>query len=183
MSASPIRKHAVIAVSLALAVGALVAFGASSAFLAAPAPAAHGANPIAASGNTQQWAFGGSAGAAYSCSNSACGDNSTISSLSLHYFVEWVVIYTATNISATQTEFEAQAAINATLSLSLQGCEAGTGSSCTQIQASASLSGLETATGFTNVTNAGSVDLTCRKWMFWPSMTVVYCGYWLSAAS
>jgi hypothetical protein len=22
----------------------------------------------------------------------------------------------------------------------------------------------------------GSGDLTCRKWIFWPSITVVYCG-------
>jgi hypothetical protein len=29
----------------------------------------------------------------------------------------------------------------------------------------------------------GSGERTCRKWMFWPSMVVVNCGYSLSFAS
>ena len=32
-------------------------------------------------------------------------------------------------------------------------------------------------------TAAGSSERTCRKWMFCPSMVVVYCGIWLSRAS
>ena len=29
----------------------------------------------------------------------------------------------------------------------------------------------------------GSGDRTCRKWIFWPSISVVNCGNWLSCAS
>jgi hypothetical protein len=139
-------------------VGLAFAFAVSGALLATPAASA--AEPKLASGSSEQWAFGGSAGASFSCSNTACGDGSTITHLSLFYYVAWVVIYTATNISTSQTEFEVQAAINATVSLSLAGCvnESGSGP-CSDISAQANIAGREVATGFTNVTNQGSVYL------------------------
>jgi hypothetical protein len=153
------RKRALPLWSLAIGVGLAVAFSVSGVLLALPAAAAAPSTP--ASGATQQWAFGGSAGASVSCSSTACGSGSEISHLSLFYYVEWVVIYTATNISSSQTEFEVQAAVNATVSLSLSGCENVSGSGpCSQVSASASISGREVSTGFTNVTNAGTVDLT-----------------------
>ncbi len=157
-SVSP--QRAALIASLALAAGALVALGISGSAIVAPAPAAPQLASVPASGATQQWAFGGSAGADYSCSGSACGSGSSLSSLSLRYYVEWVVIYTATNVSSTQTEFEAQSAINATVSLSVVGCVNETGSGCSTFSASGNLAGSEIATGFTNVTNSGSVDLS-----------------------
>jgi len=150
MTTSSVRKRMVMGMSLVLVVGMLLAVLLSGAFAAAPA--AHpGAPLVVASGSTQQWAFGGNASAAYSCSSTACGDGTNITSLSLHYYIGWVVIYTATNISSTQTEFEAQAAINASLSLSITG---------SALSATANLAGRETASGFTNVTNTGTVNLT-----------------------
>jgi hypothetical protein len=152
------RKNTLSVWSLAVGIGLAVAFAVSGALLALPTAAAAPVTP--ASGATQQWAFGGSAGASFSCSSSACGVGSEISHLSLFYYVAWVVIYTATNISSTQTEFEVQAAINATVSLSLSGCvnESGSGP-CSQISAQIALSGRDVATGFTNVTSTGAVEL------------------------
>ncbi len=152
--------RAALIVSLALAAGALVALGVSGSALVASGPAAPHVATVPASGGTEQWAFGGSAGADFSCSGSACGSGSSISSLSLRYYAEWVVIYTATNVSASQTEYEAQSALNATVSLSVAGCLNETGTGCSTFTASGNLAGSEVATGFTNVTNAGSVDLS-----------------------
>jgi hypothetical protein len=137
---------------IGLAVAVVLAVVLAMAYLVAPTHAASGSGPIGvASGSSQQWAFGGTASASYSCTSASCGANSTISSVTLRYYVEWVVIYTATNISSTQTEFEVQAALNASVSASVvEG----------SLSASASLSGKETESGFTNVTSAGSVDLT-----------------------
>ncbi|MGI0129409.1 MAG: hypothetical protein ACREDE_06805 [Thermoplasmata archaeon] len=158
MSALAHRKQAVVAV-VVLSTTFLMAMVISGALLVAPAP--HTVAPLTlASGSTQQWAFGGNASAAISCTGAACGAGSNITSLSLHYYVGWVVIYSATNISSTQTEFEAQAAVNASLSLSISACvNEGTGT-CSQISASANLAGKETAGGFTNITNAGTVLVT-----------------------
>ncbi|HTS33365.1 MAG TPA: hypothetical protein VMI55_05445 [Thermoplasmata archaeon] len=160
MTTTEPKRRIAIGTSLALAVGVLLALGLSGAFLATPAHAE--GSPIAvADGATQQWAFGGIASASYSCTGTACGDGTNISSISLHYYVEWVVIYTVTNISATQTEVEAQAAINASVSLSLAGCVSlTTGSPCSAVSANANIAGRETASGFTNVTNTGTVNLT-----------------------
>jgi hypothetical protein len=144
--------------SVAVGIGLVLAFGVAGALLATPSAAA--APTLSSSGSSQQWAFGGSAGASISCSGSACGSGSTLTHLSLFYYVAWVVIYTADNISSTQTEFEVQAAVNATVSLSIAGCinESASGP-CSQISAQASISGREVATGFTNVTSTGTVDL------------------------
>ncbi|MGA8663978.1 MAG: hypothetical protein WB809_02765, partial [Thermoplasmata archaeon] len=140
----------VVGTSLALALGMLLAVLVSGAFASVPA-APTSSHLAVASGSTQQWAFGGNASAAFSCTGTACGDGNNISSLSLDYYIGWVVIYTATNISSTQTEFEAQAAINASLSLSITG---------TAISASANLAGKETAAGFSNITSTGTVAIT-----------------------
>ncbi len=160
MPTSVYRKRIAIGTSLALAVGVLLAIGLSGAFPAAPAPPS-AAPVLLATGTSQQWAFGGIASASYSCTSTGCGDGTNVSSLSLHYYVEWVVIYTVTNVSSTQTEVESQAAINASLGLSLAGCESvTTGAPCSSISATANLAGRETALGFTNITNAGSVFLS-----------------------
>ncbi len=159
---SDTRKPIVIA--LALSVGAFLALGFAVAIPGHDAAAAPSLAASPAASATNQWAFGGSAGASDSCSGSACGAGSTIQSLSLTYYVEWVVIYTATNISASQTEFEVQSALNASLSLSLKECANATlivaASGCSPISASANLAGLEVSSGFTNVTNTGVVNLT-----------------------
>ena len=148
----------VVGTSLVLAVGMLLAVLLSGAFAAVPAASA-GSPLTLAGGSSQQWAFGGNASADYSCSNTGCGAGSGITSLSIQYYVGWVVIYTATNISATQTEFEVQAAINASVVVSIAGC-LNTTTPCSTISASAHLSGRETSAGFSNVTNAGSVNIT-----------------------
>jgi hypothetical protein len=152
------RKRTLPFWSLAVGIGLAVAFGVSGALLALPSATA--APVVPASGATQQWAFGGSAGASFSCSGSACGADSTITHLSIFYYVAWVVIYTATNISSTQTQFEVQAAANASVTVSFAGCEATGSGPCAQESANASFAGREVATGFTNVSNAGSVDLS-----------------------
>ncbi|MCI4345156.1 MAG: hypothetical protein L3K07_00150 [Thermoplasmata archaeon] len=117
-----------------------------------------------ATGATQQWAFGGNASAAYSCMNNGCfGANLTggqTITLSFHYYIGWVVIYTQTNVSSTQTQVEGQAALNVSAAFSVSGClnTNGTGS-CHQVSESLNIQGLETAVGFTNLT-AGTVNLT-----------------------
>lgn len=152
------RKRTLPIWSLAVGVALAIAFGVSGALLALPGASAAPASPAA--GATQQWAFGGSAGASFSCSGSVCGSGSTITQLSLFYYVAWVVIYTATNVSATQTQFEVQAAVNATVTVSVSECvqESGSGP-CSQVSVQASFAGREVATGFTNVTSTGSVYL------------------------
>lgn len=125
------------------------------------------ASPLArstpATGSTQQWAFGGSASSTYSCSNQNCfGGNLSLNgstiSLSWNYYIEWVVIYTVTNVSSSQTMIEVQTALNATASFSLTECiKNGTGA-CTSGSASLNLAGRETGAGFTNVTT-GTVNL------------------------
>jgi hypothetical protein len=151
------RKRTLPFWSLAVGIGLAVAFGVSGALLALPSAAA--APIVPASGGSQQWAFGGSAGASFSCSGSACGAGSTITQLSLFYYVAWVVIYTATNVSSTQTQFEVQAAVNASVTVSFSACESTGSGPCSQESVQASFSGREIATGFTNVSNAGSVYL------------------------
>jgi len=137
----------------AVLVAALVAtVVVSAAVLLAPArtgPVASGVAP--AGGATEQWAFGGSASAYYTCSEAACFNGTSPGysfSLTLQYFIEWVVIYTQTNLSATQTEYGAQAALNATLK------ETVVDNGTTGV---VSLAGKETAAGFTNVSSTGSV--------------------------
>lgn len=113
-----------------------------------------------ASGSVRQWAFGGVGSANYACSGKSCGGLSSNLSLSFRYYVEWVVIYTVTNVSSSQTEVEAQAALNASVTVALTECTVvTTGSPCENSSYSLSLSGRETAVGFTNLTT-GSVNLS-----------------------
>jgi len=127
---------------------------------AAPAPSAL----TPASGNSTQWAFGGSASLSFSCSGSTCtgGSSSAPSGISesFQYYIEWVVIYTETNVSSTQTMVEAQEALNASASVSATACLPSSSSSgCSSTSFSLSLSGRESAIGFTNLTT-GSVTLS-----------------------
>lgn len=139
----------------------LLTVGAAPALaLASPSPSAAGAAPLAPA-TPHQWAFGGNASG--SCSNTTCSgsfttNNSTFS-MSWKYYLMWVVIYTATNVSPSQTELQVQAALNFSLSLDLSSCTVVTvGQPCETTSVSGSASGWETAGGWTNVTN-GSVDL------------------------
>ena len=134
---------------VALAALLTIVFGAVPAH-ATPAPA----SSAPASGAPEQWAFGGHASVSLSCSDSNCGGNGSFTgSESLQYYVEWVVIYTLTNTSSG-VMIEGQAAINASASLAITETLNGE-----TVSASASLSGLESAVGFTNVT-VGAVALT-----------------------
>lgn len=140
----------------------------AAAFFAAPVRSAPTPSGLTvASGGSEQWAFGGSLGASYSCANAACfggnasGINGTIS-LSYRFYVEWVVIYTQTNVSATQTMVEGQVAINASASVSLDECQnVSMGVPCTAYDISANLAGSESAVGFTNITT-GTVNVTAN---------------------
>jgi hypothetical protein len=160
MAVGSSRKGWVVGLSAVLVVTVLLAVVASGLAHDGPGAPAPNSGLRAATGATQQWAFGGAAGAAYSCSSTACGDGSNITSLSLHYYIGWVVIYTVTNISSTQIEFESQAALNASLSVTVVGCIQQVSGPCESINANANLAGRETGLGFTNITNTGTVNLT-----------------------
>lgn len=115
---------------------------------------------------TQQWAFGGVASASFSCADSSCfSANITPTgnvslSLSYNYYIEWVVIYTQTNISATQTQVEGQAALNVSAAFHFSTCTpTPCGSSSQSSKLDLILTGLVTATGFSNLTT-GTVNLT-----------------------
>ena len=123
-------------------------------------PSVPSSSASVASGSVRQWAFGGVGSASFSCSEHSCGSLSSNLSLDFRYYVEWVVIYTVTNVSATQTEVEAEAALNASVTLALTECKVvTTGSPCENSTISLSLSGRESAVGFTNLTT-GSVNLS-----------------------
>jgi hypothetical protein len=145
------QRRASVRLSLVLAVVVGVVLAAAY-FAGATHASAPNSGLKAAGGSTQQWAFGGNASASYACSN-CLGSNISGAQLSFKYYIEWVVIFTQTNVSSSQTQIESQAALNATASLSFSGCVQN-GSTCNQESASASLSGKETATGFTNITTA-----------------------------
>ena len=134
----------------------VLAVGLSGVFLIAPARATSGAlTGQPASGAPEEWAFGGHAAVSYSCQDSGCfNDSSFVGSFSLSYYVGWAVLYTRTNVSATQTMIEGLAAINASVHVAFSETLNGTTESL-----GASLSGLETAAGFTNLTD-GTVALT-----------------------
>ncbi len=150
--------------TLVLAVAFAAVLGA--AYLGTPA---HATSPpgalVPAAGNaTEQWAFGGTAGGSYSCTNiTTCfgpdsGENGTVS-LSFRYYVAWVVIYTQTNVSASQTMVEGLVALNATASISFSECIDNFTGQCSPTSISLSVAGKESAVGFTNLTT-GSVNLT-----------------------
>ncbi|MCI4363000.1 MAG: hypothetical protein L3K13_01660 [Thermoplasmata archaeon] len=158
-------KRLVKGTSLGLALCMALTMALSGAVFGHPAAISPANAPIhPANGATQQWAFGGNASAAYTCTNNGClGANLTNGqtlSLNFHYYIGWVVIYTQTNVSSTQTMVEGQAALNASADASISGCldTNGTGS-CHQVSLSLHLNGLETAAGFTNLTT-GTVNLT-----------------------
>jgi len=131
-------------------------------YIAAASPAPSSPRLTLANGSVQQWAFGGSSSGQFSCSNSSCFGNASVNgtaSLSWNYYIGWAVIYTVTNVSSTQTMVEVQTAINASASFSLSACFTNGTGPCHQESASLTLSGLESAVGFTNITN-GTVNLT-----------------------
>lgn len=150
-------SSAKLGIVLALVLGVVFA----TLFVAAPAHSAPAARFTLANGSSQQWAFGGSASSVFSCSNLSCFNgtfNGTIT-LSWSYYIGWVVIYTVTNVSATQTMIEIQTAINVTASFSLSESYKNSSGVTQSLSASLNVAGKETAAGFTNVTN-GTVDLT-----------------------
>ena len=143
-----LRSGAVVAAVFVVVAVALVAFGAPG--TAAPT------HVVAANGNTEQWSFGGIGSVSYSCSKTTCGAGASNLSLSVTYYIEWVVIFTQTNVSSTQTMIESQAAANASVSYSVSGCIPN-GTTCESVSGNLNLFGKESATGFTNVTT-GTVN-------------------------
>ncbi len=163
-SVSPFPKRAVVLASLGVALIMFVGGAAAASHAIAPSDdAVLAATVHPASGAPEQWAFGGSASVTETCSASSClGENLTNEtfSFSIHYYIEWVVIYTLTNISSTQTQIEGQSAINLSASYDLSVCQnVSEGQPCQTTSIAIGLGGKETANGFTNVTN-GTVDLT-----------------------
>ena len=128
----------------------------SAAFSVAPvraigSPASSQSTP----GVSERWAFGGHASVGFSCKDAGCFDGSTfVGSYLIRYYIGWVVIYTRTNVSSMRTMIEGQAALNASVHLSYSGALNGTTETL-----SASVSGLGTSTGFTNLTS-GTVTLS-----------------------
>ena len=125
----------------------------SAALLLAPARATSAPTALVpASGSSEQWAFGGIASESYSCVNASCFSGGSppagTYSIALQYTIEWAVLYTQTNVSATQTMYEAEAALSASFAYALT-------ENTTHL--TVSLAGKETAAGFTNVSNVSSV--------------------------
>ncbi|HLN50443.1 MAG TPA: hypothetical protein VK455_00055 [Thermoplasmata archaeon] len=157
-------KRTVFSASIAVALIMLLGGAVSASHLTSKAaPAGQAATATPALGTPEQWAFGGSVSVSYSCSQDKClGEvlNNTTFSFSLHYFIEWVVIYTETNISGTQSQIEGQTALNISASYAFSECTNATVGPCTNnISYAITLGGKETSTGFTNITN-GTVNLT-----------------------
>lgn len=131
--------------------------------ISAAAPLAVGHPSVApATSPTDQWAFGGSDSVSYSCTESTPCPGSTnttdqVVSLSYSIQVHWAVIYAQTNVSDSQTELWAKAALGVSASFSLSECV--TTSPCVSETLSASISGWETAAGYTNVTTS-EMDLS-----------------------
>jgi hypothetical protein len=166
MNTSLSGKRGLPVAKLGIVVAVVAAVIFSAAYLASPAPAASSSERLTpATGSTEQWAFGGVASSTFSCSNANCfPSNVTFNgtfSLSWKYYIEWVVIYTQTNVSSSQIMVEGQAALNASVSYALSECipNGTSGGACQSESASISLSGRETALGFTNITS-GTVNLT-----------------------
>jgi len=163
MSASSSKGQVVGIVRMSAAVVAVLVVVVALAFLAFAGPVSPSNSHVtAASGSTEQWAFGGTASGYYSCGPTNCFGNVTTNgtlSLSYQYYIEWVVIFTQTNVSSSQTMIETQAALNASAKLSLSGCFSNGTGKCQSESASLNLAGKETANGFTNITT-GSVNET-----------------------
>ncbi len=164
MAAHPVRGRKPLWLGAGLFAGLVLAAALLAPSLAAASPgtADVGAAPLAASSHPQ-WAFGGSAHGSLTCSSASCfGSNLTTNStftMSWKYYLEWVVIYTEINVSSTQTELESKTALNLTLSVAYTACTNVTpGQPCQTSSLSGSVSGRETASGATNITN-GTVDV------------------------
>jgi len=151
--------------SLGIAVGVVLALSLSGLLLASTGRSSGAHSEFTfAGGAPEQWAFGGSASGSFSCSTSTCHlgnlTNVTDLTLSWNYAISWVVIYTLTNISSSQTQVEVQSALSASISYSVSECVNETmGSPCSQISLSLNLAGKESAVGFTNLTT-GTVNLS-----------------------
>lgn len=135
-------------VVLAVALSVVILWVPAGASAASPS-----AGPISAT--SEQWAFGGHASVSFSCKDSGCFNDSAFhGSYSVSYYVGWVVIYTRTNLSTAQTMIEGQAALNASAHFAFSETVNGSTEAL-----SANLAGVETSSGFTNLTT-GSVTLT-----------------------
>ena len=128
-------KRTVFAASIAVALIMLLGGAVSASHLTSRvAPTGPAATVTPALGTPEKWAFGGSASVSFSCSKDKClGENLTnmTFSFSLHYFIEWVVIYTETNISSTQSQIEGQTALNISVSYAFSECTNATSGPCT----------------------------------------------------
>ena len=167
MASSMRRQRRLIGISVGVAVTTVFAMMLAGAVLVAPAHSAGAHLAVTpASGSTEQWAFGGNASVSWSCTTPAqCfGAGSTAgfssASLSLSYSIVWAVIYTQTNVSATQTMEEIQAGISATASFSFSECYSDNSTPCQTLSAGLNLNGKEYGVGFTNISSTGSVYLT-----------------------
>jgi flagellar basal body-associated protein FliL len=163
MSESSSKGRVVGILRVSAAVIAVLTVVVALAFIAFAGPVPHASSHLtAAGGSTEQWAFGGSASGYYSCGPKNCFGNATVNgslTLSYQYYIEWVVIFTQTNVSASQTMIETQAALNASAKLSLSSCISNGTAPCQTLSASLNLAGKESATGFTNLTS-GTVNET-----------------------
>jgi len=156
MSESSPTNRAAGIVRASAAVVAVLAVVVAIAFLAFGGTASAANSHLSpASGSSEQWAFGGISSGSYSCTNSNCFNGTTTNftfSLKFSYYIEWVVIFTQTNVSASQTMIESQAALNASASYTFSGCIPNGTGPCVSESGSISLSGKEAAVGFTNIT-------------------------------
>ncbi len=153
-----------LALIVGIAMVTSVAFGA--AVLALPPAAGASTSGLSpAAGSSEQWAFGGIASDSFSCSTSTCFGNLTLPnvtsfSVSISFYFEWAVLYTLTNVSPLQQMMEVQTALNGSASLQLSECVVvAAGQPCSSSTVSFQGSGVESGTGFSNITN-GTVNLT-----------------------
>ncbi len=149
---------------LGLSAGLVAAFVlVASAAVVTAAPTSPARSTPSGGSSTDQWAFGGNETTSYSCVTANCtafdGNGTTVYSISIHLSVRWVVIYSETNVSATQTEIQGKAAIGVSASYAFSACIANGTAPCNSDSFSASLAGSEVSEGSTNVT-PGTVNLT-----------------------
>jgi hypothetical protein len=177
MSESSNRRSGASVFRMTVAVVAVFAVVAAFAVLAFSGAAVNAnAHLRPAGGSSEQWAFGGIASGSYHCVDASCfGGNLTNGSISLsfQYYIEWVVIFTQTNISSNQTMIESQAALNASAQYSLSACIQNGTAPCKSESVSLTLNGKETALGFTNITNAGSVNMTAPASGSTPALAII----------
>jgi hypothetical protein len=155
---------ATAALSSALAVVALFAvLGAAGAAVPSASMGSHSVALIAS--NSTSWAYGGTASGSFACSSSSClgfnlSSNTTSFNLSWKYYLEWVVLYNATNVSTTQRSILTEAAINVSASYAFSECTVLAPSTpCSTTSVAVDLAGRAIAHGATNLTN-GTVNVT-----------------------